>query len=114
MRINDTVYGGGIDLDVVGIERLPVAFQNPAEPIPIGAGDELFEAVPLQLPLLESCGYPLTPLRERARAAHLVAAFFTFLDTHGYAHELVRPAEIAVRFLDIHYIGDHSAAAAGN
>ena len=42
MRVNDAVYRGGVDLDVVRIKGLPVAFQNPAEPIPIGAGDELF------------------------------------------------------------------------
>src|SRR5262249_60357187 len=44
----------------------------------------------------------------------LVAAFFTYLDADGYTHEFVCSAKIAVRLLDIHHIGDLSAAATGD
>ena len=91
MRVSDAVHGGGIDLDVVGIERLPVALQNPGEPIPIGAGDELFRQRRHSFLYWNRAGIPQS-LGERAREpTHFVAAFFTFLDTHGDAHKLVGP-----------------------
>src|SRR5262249_60890005 len=57
----------------------------------------------------------LTPFgKRRAESPPPVAAPLPFLEPHSHAHKLVGPAEIAVRFVDVHHIGDHSAAAAGN
>src|SRR5882724_8967334 len=114
MRVNDAVHGGRIYFDVVRIERLPIPFQDPSESIPVSTRDKLFRQCRHSLFHWNRASIPQS-LRERAgEPAHFVPAFFTFLDAHGYAHELVRPPEIPVRFLDIHHIGDHSTATAGD
>src|SRR5262249_8167229 len=110
MRVNDTVYRRGINFNVVGIERLPITFQNPNKPVPIGSCDQLFGQRRHGL-LRRNRARISQPLRERAgESAHLVAAPFTFLDTHSHAHKLVGPAEMPVRWSNINYISDHTTA----
>src|SRR4030095_8276279 len=114
MRVSDAVHGGRIDFDVVRIERLPVPFQNPSKSIAVSTRDKLFRQRRHGLFRRNRASIP-QPLRERAgEPAHLVPAFITFPDSNGYAHKLVGPSEIPVRFLDIHYIGDHSTTTAGD